>query len=297
MTNRDIDAARRYHNHTKHSWDSVRADPHFLDWQNQPRLFKVYRDLPLLALPTPVRQSTNMALSAAVGIEEHEQHDTPISLEDLAGLLYFSAGITRRRSYPGGELMFRAAACTGALYSIELYAVCSGVRDLSAGVYLFSPLDFSLAQIRDGAFREALVRATAEEPAVSRAPVTIVCTGTYWRNAWKYQARTYRHFGWDNGTILANLLAVADARRLPARVVQGYVDEEINLLLGLDTNREVTLSMVPIGSSPAQAAKSPGEVSKLKLDTIPYSPREVDYPLMREIHAASSLHSAEEVAA
>ena len=55
------------------------------------------------------------------------------------------------------------------------------------------------------------------------APLTIVCTCTYWRNAWKYQARTYRHFGWDNGTLLANLLAVATALGLPARVVCGFV--------------------------------------------------------------------------
>jgi hypothetical protein len=34
------------------------------------------------------------------------------------------------------------------------------------------------------------------EPSVAHAPATIICTGTYWRNAWKYQARTYRHFGW-----------------------------------------------------------------------------------------------------
>ena len=44
----------------------------------------------------------------------------------------------------------------------------------------------------------------AKEPAVADAPATIICDGTYWRNAWKYQARTYRHFGWDNGTLLAN---------------------------------------------------------------------------------------------
>src|SRR5260370_40692423 len=59
------------------------------------------------------------------------------------------------------------------------------------------------------------------EPAVARAPATIVCTGTYWRNAWKYAARTYRHFGWDGGTLLANMLAVAAAPGVPAGNVRG----------------------------------------------------------------------------
>ena len=43
------------------------------------------------------------------------------------------------------------------------------------------------------------------------APVIIACASTYWRNAWKYQSRAYRHCFWDCGTILANLLAVAAA--------------------------------------------------------------------------------------
>jgi transglutaminase-like putative cysteine protease len=62
----------------------------------------------------------------------------------------------------------------------------------------------------------------------------VISTGTYWRNAWKYQARTYRHFGWDNGTLLANLLASAAAQGLPARLVCGFADAEINRLLGLE---------------------------------------------------------------
>ena len=44
-------------------------------------------------------------------------------LQDLARILYFSAGIIKRRKSPGGEINFRAAPCTGALYEIELYIV------------------------------------------------------------------------------------------------------------------------------------------------------------------------------
>src|ERR1051325_3850393 len=66
--------------------------------------------------------------------------------------------------------------------------------------------------------------AAAMEPAVSHAPMTIMCTGTYWRNAWKYQARTYRHFGWDKGTLLANMLAMSTALDLPAKIICGFVD-------------------------------------------------------------------------
>jgi hypothetical protein len=87
------------------------------------------------------------------------------------------------------------------------------------------------------------------EPAVAHAPATIICTGTYWRNAWKYQARTYRHFGWDNGTLLANMLAVSAASGLPAEIMLGFVDGEVNRLLDLDTRREVSCASYRSGAS------------------------------------------------
>jgi SagB-type dehydrogenase family enzyme len=220
----------------------------------------------------------------------------PVSLEDLATVFYYSAGVTRRRNYPGGEVLFRAAACTGALYEIELYAVCGNLDRLPAGVYHFNPRDFALRRLRDGDFRGALVQATAAEEGVTRAPVTLVSTGTYWRNAWKYRARTYRHFGWDNGTLLANLLAVAAARGIEARVVHGFVDRTVNALLGLDAAREVALNLVPLGRTAAPIEARADAPAALELATIPYSRREIDYPAMRELHEASSLETPDEVA-
>src|SRR5260370_7398185 len=140
------------------------------------------------------------------------------SVQDLARLLHYSAGITKQRAYPGGEIYFRAAACTGALYEIELYVVTGELKGLDAGVYHFNPAEVSLRLLRKGDFRRNLAQTTAMEPAVARAPATILCTGTYWRNAWKYPARTYRHFGWDNGTLLATTPPVSPASALPAQI-------------------------------------------------------------------------------
>jgi SagB-type dehydrogenase family enzyme len=154
----------------------------------------------------------------------------------------------------------------------------------------------SVRVLRKGDFRGNLAQATAMEPAVARAPATIVCTGTYWRNAWKYAARTYRHFGWDNGTLLANMLAVTAAAGLPAEVVLGFVDAEVNRLLDLDTRREVSLCLVPIGSTSESSLPAPREAPALGLETIPLSKREMEFPVMLEMHAASSLATEEEVA-
>src|SRR5213080_3021871 len=285
--NRNSETAWAYHEATKHSYLSIRTNPHFLDWANQPLPFKIYPTLERLRLPGEVRPSGIAALSAIAKSVPAETVAVP-DLGPVAQLLYLSAGITRQRKYPGGEIYFRAAACTGALYEVELYLVCGDLANLEAGLYHFAPAEFGLRRLRVGDYRAVLVEATAAEPAIAHAPVVIACTCIYWRNAWKYQARTYRHFGWDNGTVLANLLAVATALGLPAKVVCGFVDAEVNRLLDFDPQREVAFSLVALGHASNLSQCSP-KVQPLGLETVPLSRREVDYPLMQEMHAASSL--------
>src|SRR5947199_3095833 len=295
MKNRDIQATWKYHNGTKHSYWSIRNHSHLLDWANRPLPFKIYPKIEPFPLPRDVPQRGVAVLSAISETLPSSRADSVPGVRDLARLLYFSAGITKQRAYPGGEIYFRAAACTGALYEIELYVASSDLPGLDAGVYHFNPANVSLQLLRKGDFRGNLVQATAAEPAVAHAPATIICTGTYWRNAWKYQARTYRHFGWDNGTLLANMLAVSMASGLRSEIVLGFVDAEMNRLLDLDMRREVCLCLVPIGHTSESSLPAPREAPALGLETIPLSQYEVEYPAMLEMHNASSLESVEEV--
>jgi SagB-type dehydrogenase family enzyme len=301
--NNDIEIAWNYHEATKHSYTSVRTNPHSLDFKNQPLPFKIYPQLELLHMPSEVRQTGIAALSAISG-SAPTQTDAVPDLEAVAQLLYLSAGITRQRKYSGGEIYFRAAACTGALYEIELYLVCGDLPQLPAGIYHFAPAEFGLRRLRAGDSSAVLLEATGGNPAIAQAPMTIVCTGIYWRNAWKYQARTYRHFGWDNGTLLANLLAVATAMGYPAKIACGFVDATLNRLLDLDSDREVAFSLVAVGQlsrplsrTTSQTMPESAEIPLLGFETVPLSANEVDYPVMHEMHGGSSLESFAEVAA
>ena len=293
MKNRETDAAWQYHNGTKHSYQSVRTSPHYLDWDNQPIPLKIYSALEPIPLPEHLSSSGVPALSAIVS-GAVETAATP-TRQSLAEILFLSAGVTRRRAYPGGEMLFRAAACTGALYHIDLYLVCGDLEDLEAGVYHFSPQDFSLRRLRAGDYRSLLVDASGGESSIVNAPCVIISASTFWRNAWKYQARAYRHCYWDNGTILANLLSASAARKIPAKVILGFVDAIVNQLLGLDSRREAPLSLVALGPSSATKIGLSPPMPLLVLETTPLSKTEVDYPAMREMHEASSLESEEEV--
>ncbi len=295
MSNRDTETTRHYHEQTKHSYRSVRSDAHSLDFSNRPVPFKTYPGLKPIPLPHQWEETEITALSAVSAVTSPTKEERIPSLSELARLLYYSAGIIKQRKYPGGTLMFRAASCTGALYEVELYVVCGDLPDLPAGIYHFSPKDFALYRLREGDYRAVVAQASGEEPNVVAAPALILSTGTYWRNAWKYRARTYRHFGWDNGTIVAHLLAMGSALQLPTQLVLGFVDKELNQLLDLDTQREVTLSIVSLGTTTQKAAEPSTKVEVLELPTLPPSDREVDYPEMRTLHSATSLPSKKEV--
>ena len=295
INNRDVRAAWKYHDDTKHSPWSVRNNLHFLDFANRPLPFKIYPTIEPRPLPRDLPQTGVTALSAIAELVRSSRTESIPDLHDVARILYFSAGITKQRAYPGGEIYFRAAACTGALYEIELYLVTGDLHGLDGGVYHFNPADVSLRLLRRGDFRGNLAQATAMEPTVAHAPATIICTGTYWRNAWKYQARTYRHFGWDNGTLLANMLAVSAASGRPAKIVLGFVDAEVNRLLDLESRREVSLCLVPLGSVAGDSPPALREAPALGLETVPLSRHEVEYSAMLQMHDASSLETEEEV--
>src|SRR5205809_3490582 len=109
MRNRNVSDAWEYHNETKHSPESVRRNVHFMDWANQPLLFKIYPDLEPIPLPRDMPQ-TGVAALSAIATPAVPDRDVAADLRGLTSLLHFSAGITRRR----GEILFRAAACTGA---------------------------------------------------------------------------------------------------------------------------------------------------------------------------------------
>src|SRR5262245_37931624 len=132
MQNRDLQATWTYHNGTKHSYESIRANRHYLDWDNQPIPFKIYSGLDPIPLPQQLSSPGMTALQAIATAAAAKTDQAVPLLQTLAEMLYLSAGITRRRRYPGGEILFRAAACTGALYHIDLYLVCGDLPDLPA---------------------------------------------------------------------------------------------------------------------------------------------------------------------
>jgi SagB-type dehydrogenase family enzyme len=289
MSNRDRDVAHLYHESTK---------LFYLDLQRKPPAYKRYKALLPLPLPTEVSPLAVPTLEAVATTIQVASPAQSFDLTILAGLLFYSVGRIRMRPFVGaGEIAFRAAASAGGLYPIEAYVVCGDLPGLAAGVYHFSPADFALRCLRQGDYRSTLAR-SAGDPTVAAAPGTLVFSAIFWRSAWKYRGRSYRYCFWDNGTIVANLLAAATAAGLPAKVLLGFVDAQVNHLLGLDGHREASVCLAPLGQPmDLLSLAETGQVPSLSAE-IEFSSRgEIDYPEMTRLHTASALTTLEEVVA
>jgi SagB-type dehydrogenase family enzyme len=142
---------------------------------------------------------------------------------DLDRMLRLGASVVRRRR--GYE--FRTYSSAGALYPIEVYVAAAD------GLFHFDPREVGLRRLRDEDVRGRL----------GGGEVVLALTGTLWRTAWKYDARGYRHLFWDAGTMLANLLELAPG---DARVLTGFVDDEVNRVLDVDGIDEAALALLQL---------------------------------------------------
>ena len=297
MTNRDCEAARRYHAVTKHSYTSVRGNPHYLDWDNRPLPYKIYPAAGSLAMPRELELPSIPTTAAIARDVPADGVGAAIDLDMLTRLMFCTGGLTRSRTVDGEEYHFRAAASAGALYPIEIYLATGGVEGLEPGLYHFSPADLKLRGLRRGDWRGYLADAGAGREALRQARAVIVFSALFWRSAWKYRARAYRYCFWDGGTMIANLMAAANAENIPTEIITAFADGPIEQLLELDGDREGIVCMVALGRSDVPVARSGAELQlpPIGLETIALSGREVVYDDLVKMHRASRLESADEV--
>jgi SagB-type dehydrogenase family enzyme len=305
--------ARRFHDRTNHHLEGLREEGFRPDLDNQPRPDKQYVDVPTAPLggirPPQAPALATIATSRADPLADAQQ-PAPAGLdrEALASICYEASGVLNEVEANGRTVRYRAASCTGKLYHVDCYVVVGDVDGLDAGVYHFDPASWTFDVLRTGDYRGTLAAATGDsedaggdasppasaavpETGVADAPATVVATSTWWRNAWKYRERTYRHAFWDTGTVLANLLATAHALDYRASVVAAFADDPVATLLGVDPDDEAPIALAPVGSG--APAPDPLSVDALSLAVEPYSENPGNFPVIADAWRASRLDERE----
>jgi SagB-type dehydrogenase family enzyme len=291
------ETVRRYHQATDHNEGAFDApNEQYAGTLNpvlRPHPYKIYPSLSGIPLPTEFASSSVPALDAIAGSIPDQESGT-IDLETLARLCFFTNGVTKRLRRGDRVIDFRAAPCTGALYHQEIYLVSGALPGLPAGVYQYGVHDHALYRLREGDFR-AVIASAAGDADAARAPLFLVTTSVFWRNAWKYANRAYRHTYWDTGTMLPNTLAIAAANHIAARLILSFADQEVADLLDVDLDREGVIALVAFGQTGNPPPAAP-PVARLDLAIEPYSSGENDYPLIRETHRSTLLSSGDAAA-
>ena len=246
-----------------------------LDPSNRPDPFKTYRGVEARRLPRELRRSS---LPASDVLSGRRAESGPGTLDDdlLGTLLFLAAGVTRMTHTIDGEpIWFRPAMSAGNLHPVEIYVVGDGQ------VQHYEPLDHGLTPLRSGVD-------------VGEG-VTLVLAGIPFRTCWKYGERGWRHLWWDAGTMLANLLAVAEAHGVPAQVEAGFVDAAVAALVGIDGVDEMPLALVRLGDGELRLPP-PDELEPVAVQALPVAPRVLRFPLVVEAQAATALADPDAVA-
>jgi SagB-type dehydrogenase family enzyme len=281
-----------YHRET--SYDRNHMNGHLLDWASRPDVFKNYQGREPILLPKQ-SELPKEKLSKLLSGETHGILREGIDIATLSTLLLLAHTFTAKTESQEGTFYFRSAASAGALYPTELYAALHGVEDIDSGLYHYAIHHHGLVPLRTGDLGLSVVEAAGLREKAAPA-VTFFLTVMFFRSAWKYRARAYRYHLLDTGHVEENLLLALKALGLSYHVSYDFDDDRVNDLLGLDSRIEVTLALVFLFGADVVPEGKKQEILRpfeSVLESSRISARQVDYPVIREIHEAGRGRIAE----
>jgi len=206
--------------------------------------FKQYADAEKIKLPTDWKIDKGLQQVLQYRRSHRRYTEAPLSMEDIAVLLWASQGISAR----AGNFFFRTAPSAGALYPVETYLSIQKVQSLSSGLFHFQAAEFCLERLTDVSAGKNVAAAALGQDFLAGAGVVFIWTAILRRNFSKYGHRGLRYVMMDAGHICQNLLLAAEALGLGACPVAAFYDDTLNELLGIDGKEETVIYLAAVGS-------------------------------------------------
>ena len=170
---------------------------------------------------------------------------TPLTLEELAALLWATQGVRRVLSPISAR---RSVPSAGARHAFETYLAVSHIDTLPAGVYRYLPFDGQLAQLAvDPQIGQRAAVACLGQQFVARAAVTFFWTVIPARMEWRYDLAAHKVIALDAGHVCQNLYLACESLGLGTCAIAAYHQEACDRLLGVDGDEEFTLYLAPVG--------------------------------------------------
>lgn len=206
--------------------------------------YKVYADAEKVKLPTDWKIDRSLDEILQYRRSCRRYTDKPLSLENLAIMLWAGQGISGR----AGSFYFRTAPSAGALYPVETYLSIQNVDAVVPGLYHFQPAEFVLEKIREGFAGKQVAEAALDQNFLAKAGVVFIWSAILRRNFSKYGHRGLRYIMLDAGHICQNILLAAEGLKLGSCPVAAFYDDDFNGLLGLDGEEESVIYLAAVGA-------------------------------------------------
>ena len=207
-----------YHRKTKHSYLSIRQNPHTLRWEEKPPIYKIYRG----------------GYKKKI-LESSKREDD---------FLYHIAGLTAKKSYPGVEYFLRVNPSAGALYPNELYFQARGVDGIDDGIYHYEVYSGSIVLLSRISQDEGLEPYLGLKKAIKG--YIFLISALYERSVWKYRERAFRYALLDAGHLLGSIEASALLKPHAVQMRYQIEREGLNRIFGFGEG-EIFLSAASVG--------------------------------------------------
>lgn len=141
----------------------------------------------------------------------------------------------------------RAAPSAGALYPLEIYLIAWNIAGLDSGLYHYCVVPHCLEQLKTGDFAKLACEYAMADDISATASALFVVTAIFQRTMIKYQDRGYRFALLEAGHLAQNMCLMSAAMNLGILPIGAFLDDEVNLLLGLDGVNETALYPLAVG--------------------------------------------------
>jgi SagB-type dehydrogenase family enzyme len=216
--------------------------------QSMLKSYKNYPTCQQVTLPK-VEKDQNFKTLPEVLVERRSCRDfknQAISLSELAAILKNSYGLSGEFNTGFGIQHLRTVPSGGALYPLEIYVLANKIEDLDQALYHYRIGRSSLEKIKDldAVFFDKIAK---DWMLTSPPPTIIIISGVLARTMIKYKERAYRYVLMEAGMLGMNITLLCESIGFSTVMIGGYIDDETNMLIGLDGINEMALLPIAIG--------------------------------------------------
>jgi SagB-type dehydrogenase family enzyme len=207
--------------------------------------FKGYPRLNHILLPKPQKRTIRTKLLNSL-LSRHSCRNyigSPITLNDISNLLFFSAGIKDK------EKTTRFYPSAGGRYPLELYIIALNIKGLEKGIYHYNVRNHYLEILDTIDLSNQLNNLFCDIGWIKDISVIIIMTAIFGRTENKYKDRGLRYILIEAGHVGQNLYLISDSLLLSGCEIGGFYDLELNKILDLDGINESVVNVFACGKS------------------------------------------------